>query len=309
MLNALHGPALLFSTWQDIGDVKALSKMKREHYITRSFNKLEFREPGIVRKTGNGEDFWQEITYLDQKKLQHNPLFPRFYGWQENPLSYDIEYIDSPSLAELYLYWPGRPDMWAAILEGVLNTLNEHLWRKAVTPVDDYIEKMYVRKTIDRLNEYHQGVRLSEDEQRVVNELLFNVIPEHRAILCTGHGDLNFGNILYSLSSMTFKLIDPRGDQAVDVHYEFAKLRYSYADGFNAICHGLYDIVDNEVVLGPKRDAEIAAMDEVMERFDLPSIKAIEACIFLSAAALHQGKEGRAMYLQGLKLAREVTGE
>lgn len=297
-----------FSSWLDVGDVNALAHARRKKFITRDFNSLELTDQGVIIKHGAGEQLQPEIEYFKSLTMERSLLFPRYLGRTVDG-GYKMEYVDTPSLAELYLYWPGRPEMWSDVLETVLSRLSRDLWLSSndESVAVEWHNDMYVYKVHERLKSYeHEGGVV---EWGVVEKLQEWLAINHKPEMVRGHGDLNFGNILYSLGSGTFKLVDPRGDVYVDLYYELAKLRYSYRDGFSAICHNLFALTETGVVFGPQRGAESEAMDRVLSNLsDLRRVTAIEATIFLSAAQLHTGEQRLALYRQGIKLAHEVLG-
>lgn len=300
----------VFKSWLDVGDVRALARARRQRFITREFNHLELTDQGVLVKHGDNGKLDPEIAYYEHLFPDAQLLFPRYLG-RTHDNGYMMEFVDLPSLAELYLYWPGRPDMWANVIEDVISRISRDLWvedKYSFGESDESVNwhnEMYVYKVNDRLKAW-------EDKGNTVLWWVVEKLQEFLAmntpkVMVRGHGDLNFGNILYSLGSDVMKLVDPRGDTYVDRDYEFAKLRYSYRDGFSAICHNLFEMDGGMVRLGPDREAESQAIDRVLSNLsDLRRITAVEATIFLSAAPLHVAEQGKALYAQGVKLAQEA---
>jgi hypothetical protein len=218
-----------------------------------------------------------------------------------------MEYVDLPTLAELWLDWPGRPDVWEALLRNVLAQLDANLWTGA--PEDEPTANVlwFVDKTRDRL-----AMRGLPEWHAVAEPLLDEAEEFLRAVpgkLVRGHGDLNFSNILYSLNTGMIKLIDPRGDHLVPWLYELAKLRYSYHGGFAAITHGLASIGKDvgTVDLWPQRKAEIAALDEVLSEYvSLDLLTVCEGCLLVAGAPLHDGHEAELLFWRGVELLSSV---
>jgi hypothetical protein len=299
----------VFDSWLDVGDVRALTAARQQRFITRDFNRLELSD-GVLMKHGDGDKLQPEIRYFNHLFPTAKLLFPRFMGDTRDG-GYMMEYVDLPSLAELYLYWPGPPEMWAGIVEDVLGRISRGLWHKPFTAPDlgvAWHNEMYSNKVWERLKEYEAAG--NEIEWPVVAKLGEYLAHNLPTTFVRGHGDLNFGNILYGLGSGVIKLVDPRGDVYVDIDYELAKLRYSYRDGFSAICHNLFEINNGEVHLGPDRVAESEAIDRVLSSFSgLRRVTAVEATILLSATPLHNPEQGLALYRQGIKLAQEALSD
>jgi hypothetical protein len=296
----------IFNSWLDVGDVRALTAARQQRFITRDFNNLELND-GVLLKHGEVD---AEIRFFDHLFPTAKLLFPRYMGATRDG-GYMMEYVDLPSLAELYLYWPGRPDMWAGIVEDVLDRIARGLWHEPFEALDLGVlwhNEMYATKVWERLKAYEAGGNeVAWDVVERLGEFLAQHMPTR---FVRGHGDLNFGNILYGLGSGVIKLVDPRGDVYVDIDYELAKLRYSYRDGFSAICHNLFEVKNGDVLIGPDRVAESEAIDRVLSSFSgLRRITAVEATILLSATPLHNAEQGLALYRQGIKLAQEALND
>lgn len=304
-----------FESWLDVGDIKALQSARRKRFITRDFNRLELTDDGRILKRGTGPEFEREAKFyrwIDENDVPGLLLYPRLTDYHEEngtPVMFGLEHVDMPTLAELYLYWPGTPDMWSDILSGIFTQLNRKLWKR-VDVATNWRGVMYRDKPIKRLEE--AGL-LTTDLQQLVDRL-HAVIHQHypNPVYVYGHGDLNWGNVLYSLNTGAMKLVDPRGETTVDLAYEIAKMRYSYRDHFCSITHGLYTEDSDGFAFGPQRVDEATAMDKIVVNhfpgIPLDVISAIEATLFLSALPLHPEHQRGPLLQQGLKLAEEAVG-
>lgn len=311
----LRGPLThrVLDTWLDVGDVNALAHAHRTRFISRSHHKLDLHESGVLRKYGEGESFERQIKWMLERQSHGVPatanLTPRVYdAWWggDQPSGYLMEYVDLPTLAELWLYWPGRPDVWQALLRNVLSRLNDDLW---LGPTEDeptanvlwFVDKTRDRVAMRGLPEWHTVIEPLLDE---AEEWLRNTV--HTGLV-RGHGDLNFSNILYSLNTGMIKLIDPRGDHFVPFLYELAKLRYSYHGGFTAITHGLAARQGSQVTLLPRRDAEVQALDDVLSEYaSLDLLTVCEGCLLVAGAPLHDGEESEQLFWRGVELLSSV---
>lgn len=301
----------VLETWLDVGDVDALAHAHRTRFISRSHHTLILDSSGLLVKYGEGEAFDRQVNWLLERQENGAPavanLTPRVYdAWDGLESSgYTMEYVDLPTLAELWLYWPGLPSVWQALLRNVVAQLEDNLW---IGPAEDEPTAnvlWFVDKTRDRL-----AMRGSPEWHAVAEPLL--ALAEAYLLgapgtLVRGHGDLNFSNILYSLNTGMIKLIDPRGDHLVPWLYELAKLRYSYHGGFTAITHGLASLNGEDVQLWPQRDAEVAALDAVLAEYaDLDILTLCEGCILIAGAPLHDGVEAETLFWRGVELLRQV---
>lgn len=306
----------VLESWLDVGDVNALAHAHRSRFISRSHHKLELDASGVITKWGEGDAFMRQADWLlerqDMPGTRAN-LTPRIYDFarlRDDLGFYCMEYVDLPTLAELWLYWPGRPDVWQSLLRNVLDQLRANLWTGPTENEPTANVLWFVDKTRDRLA--MRGL----PEWHAVAEPLLDAAEEYLrelpADLVRGHGDLNFSNILYSLNTGMIKLIDPRGDHLVPFLYELAKLRYSYHGGFTAITHGLASLGRSigTVNVWPQRQAEVKALDEVMMGYiDLRTLTVCEGCLLIAGAPLHDGLEAEMLFWRGVQLLHEVFGD
>lgn len=301
-------------SWLDVGDVNALAHAHRSRFISRSHHKLSLSSSGILTKHCEGETFERQVSWLlERQKLPSTRanLTPRVYDFarmSESEGWYAMEYVDLPTLSELWLYWPGRPDVWEALLRNVVAQLSQNLWTGTTEDEPTANVLWFVDKTRDRL-----AMRGLPEWHAVAEPLLERaeeVLSAEHGELVRGHGDLNFSNILYSLNTGMIKLIDPRGDHLVPWLYELAKLRYSYHGGFAAITHGLASLAGEKVDLWPQRNDEIKALDDVLMEFvSLELLQVCEGCMLVAGAPLHEGVEAEMLFWRGIELLHEVLGD
>jgi thiamine kinase-like enzyme len=296
-----------FSTWLDIGDVHALATARRTRFIARSEHTLSLDNAGILTKKGTSEQFFAQRSWLleqSTKPAKSANLVPRIYNVIDD--GYEMEYIDLPTLSELWLYWPGRPDTWAQILQSVVDRLELDLWwsGKSRPEVADRasVATWFTGKALERLTKFEHGLAAQHFDLLERASEVFGTSSMVRA-----HGDLNFNNILYSINTGTFKLIDPRGNATMPLIYELAKLRYSYHAGFSAITHGLFDYETGALL--PDRTKETAAMDSFLDGYiSLDQLQVAEGCLLLAGAPLHSYFEREAMIIRGVQLIKEIVG-
>jgi hypothetical protein len=299
---------ITFSTWLDIGDVTALARARRTRFIARSEHKLSLDDAGLITKWGRSEQFMRQRNWLLEQAAMPDRsanLVPRIYSTL--PSGYVMEYIDLPTLSELWLYWPGLPETWQQILASIVERLERDLWssRPLVKPNNSaYEAHMIVDKAFDRLSSIDHALAARHFDLLERARVLFTK-PDTGMV--RGHGDLNFNNILYSVNTGMFKLVDPRGDEFVPLTYELAKLRYSYHGGFSAITHGLMDYTTG--VPTPDRTEEIKAMDDFLAGYiSLEKLQVAEGCLLLAGSALHSYYERNAMIARGAQLIKEIVG-
>lgn len=273
-------------SWHDTGDVEALAEARRTDFISRPHHRLELSNLGVITKYGASIE---QQRFLEELRPPASFLFPTVYPTTDGVIG--MEFVDLPSLAELWLYWPGPASTWTAILRTVLDRMKV-LWSSR-RRVDDDVESLHVAadtmlimKPMLRLQEVDVNRDQFDDLWSFLNEQVVATTAERQVIL---HGDLNFCNVLMSLGTGVIKLLDPRGTFGGLTHgqgdliYDLAKLRYSW-DGFAAITHGLGYTPELRLVTA-------AELDIVLElhapHVNLRQVAAVEASLFLSALPLH----------------------
>lgn len=323
--------AYLVTSWQDVGDVPALARANRKHFIAREFNGIEMIEPGILRKTGD-EKLIPEMRFIEDLPRDVKHLFPRVIrsgvpiGEDVRPW-YDMEYVDSPSLAELWLYWPAVPEMWSHVASELVEQLTK-LWTCQPSGFSQLLGEllggevarnaelksragaMYVGKLLHRYVYVDSPSHLPSDSRDVVRHAVkvFNdaFIPEAKHYRGVLHGDPTFANVMWSLKTGSFKLLDPRGDWGGDgpfgdVRYDVGKIAAS--PWMAPIMHDLYD---DDGILGFSwnRTADVAALHKPLLKYFAGNnqLMLMVAYHLLSSAPLHVGPQGAQLYRYGVDL-------
>ena len=297
------------TTWRDVGDLAALAHARRENNITRSFNELQVSNAGLVTKvTPNRAEcrFMHEVRHQQRDGRPLGTLYPTVYDAKFD--SYTVEHVDLPTLAELWLYWPGGVDVWTHIIGTLLHKMRAFHWNDGLEVDARPSFKLAHERwkswshPIQREDPLIINGRKLQAGNLLINRLVHDLERQEWGS-ARAHGDLNFTNVLWSLATSNFKLLDPRGD----VHYrgyDLAKLRYSWNGGFPAITHGLFDVEGEgdtwNLNIWPDRTEEGASLDKL-----LGSLHGLDALLMLNGAALHTGDEQLALYLRAVEVANE----
>lgn len=290
-----------FKTWRDVGDIMSLVRARRGNFTARGSHEFTLSGSTSITKWNVSDD---ELEYV--RTLEERPdvarFFPQVYGTSGN--SYTMEFIDQPTLAELWLYWPGLPQTWADIVSHVIEEIKyTDMWRPLHPSIDVDAGTWMADKAIVRIQEWMPGFFSTNDDFiekiRYCGRLIGHDIRVH------GHGDLNFTNILFSLNSGIVRFIDPRGT-SVPLIYEYAKLAFSHI--FSSVVHGLYEWqVEDVPRLLPDREAEMAAVMSVLTRdVDESRLRAAMALILVAAPTFHSREDGHALWCFGLEMLEEV---
>lgn len=323
LLNAMGISAadlVLTSSWRDIGDVESLARANRERFISRSFNDIILNENGTITKVGSGVG--SEGRTMSDPPHSARHLFPRIYD--TGPDWYSMEYVDTPSLAELWLYWPSLPSMWTHVTGQLVGQLQRHLWPHASGDITDRAHEMWWRKLHGRYATHPFG----EHDSLIINgssvtaglhaikkmqPLLDHLVMTASAYTGWIHGDPNFTNVMWSLPTGAFKLLDARdswggASSAGDIRYDVGKIAYSPI--FSAVTHKLFKLDRNEENIGvsllPQRHFETFAIEQELRRRVPCNIELLKAYFCLSSAPLHDDDECWALYALGLLSLEKV---
>lgn len=288
-----------FESWQDVGDLMALAAARRTRFISRAHHVLNLHDDGTITKHGATEEEVQFMQMIGELPNGGQTLFPVVYDVGLD--SYTMEYVDLPTLAELWLYWPGSGDTWAKIVRGIVNRLERDLWRttKQQRMTSAEVTRFFGQKAVRRIGEWRPELLDSELLTAIASAC--EIIGED--VWIHGHGDLNFTNILYSLNTANFKLLDPRGGRIPQL-YEYAKLAYSPL--FSAVTH---DLIEGPVPQPlPVRDDETkAVIEELTKDIEPQRLTAAIALTLLAACPLHVPAQAEVFYKYGRRMLDAVT--
>jgi dTDP-glucose pyrophosphorylase len=324
------------TTWLDIGTLTSIADADRRLFGTRQHNEIRVTEAGIVRKSGPTAKIAAEIAWYRSLPECAIHLAPRLIGADSENRWYETEYIDYPTMAELYLYGNVPSQNFAVMVGNIIDALSTALWSRSASYSDARaMRAMYIDETWHRLSLWDRQ-DLLELDQIVVNGVSMRGFTKKvrqamrdalLKISRTGevrfaHGDLAFSNILYSSRTGIFRIIDPRGSFGPlegalgDPRYDAAKLRHSYHGGYDAIIHDLFSLNEIDVGTFDYRPFDInpetvSACDAVLAAagFDIKDVALLEAATFLRMIPLHNDARHRqlAFFVRGLRCLTESS--
>ena len=329
----------LAKEWNDVGHIENYFTTKQFMLKTRYFNSLQLDSSSkIVTKTSENMDkLINEIHWYKNIPNEISELIPKIIDSKvtDNPFL-KLEYINYPTLAEIWLYSEFSNEFWFKIIEKLFEILDKFNKYSENVTIQEY-NFIYFEKTNERIDDlinsnelfkkifnqefiFINGKKfknwyLIKDELKLKINNLFDESDN-----CFIHGDLCFSNILYNSENKNFKLIDPRGkwgrDVYGDIKYDIAKIRHSVTGGFDTITNGLYSTSYNEIdgifidVYKPKNYEDVSKkLDSyIKERWNLDKIKIIEGLLFISMLPLHKDHPERqlALYSIGIQRLNEV---
>lgn len=290
-------------TWRDIGDVSSLATANKSLFVSRPHNDLCITQHGTIVKTMSPHS--SQLRYMrdlmESDDIGRRRLFPQIFNVTDT--SYEMDYVNGPTLAELFLYWPSVESAWVHIMRNVISTLDHSMWRVAKVEYDKTMDHWFRQKAIDRVTTY-RGKNPTIGQMDLIDNAV-DIMGFSTFVY--GHGDLNWNNIVYDLGTGTFKLLDPRGDSIVPLIYEIAKLRYSYR-GFAQITHNLPFIsglhpLHIKAICSPS----LPILDSVFtDMFTVEELTAAEGLILISAAPLHDKYQAKWLYNLGWQRLKEI---
>ena len=325
----------LAKEWNDVGHIENYFTTKQFMLKTRYFNSLQLDSTSkIVTKTSENTDkLINEIHWYQNIPSEISKLIPKIIDSKISGKPFlKLEYMDLPTLAEIWLYSEFSSDFWFKIIEKLFETLDKFNKYSENVTIQEY-NSIYFEKTVERVNElvnsddlfkkifnqefifingkkFKNWYLMKEQLELKINEL-FNEDDN-----CFIHGDQCFSNILYNSENKNFKLIDPRGkwghDVYGDIKYDIAKIRHSVTGGFDTITNGLYSAIYNEtdgifIDLYKPKNYEVVSKkldSRIKERWNLDEIKIIEGLLFISMLPLHKDHSERQLALYGIGIQR-----
>lgn len=342
--NLKHMDIIYTDKWLDVGHIDTYNKSSRE-VKARYFNTITIdKQRGILKKTSQNKDkFIKEIKWYLKLPLNIQYVAPRIFNYS---LSYDdpyieMEYYSYSNLHNTFIYGNQPLDQWKLIfnsLENVINELKKFKIEVNKDEVNETLNKMYIDKTIKRLDELREDKNFEEffNNKIIINgekyesidyyikyipKLMeaFNIYDVKEFQLL--HGDLCLSNILYSLNSNTVRVVDPRGefgrfDIYGDIRYDLAKLSHSIQGKYDFIIEDLFELEKKNTEInymiyysdGHKQIEELYMKELKKYTSSVCSIELIESLLFFSMIPLHKDYPNRQilMLATGVKLIDNV---
>ncbi|MGW2702320.1 sugar phosphate nucleotidyltransferase [Streptomyces sp. NPDC001340] len=319
--------------WQDLGSYERYLAANRASLLGRAGHRFTVVDDGSVVKSADPSLIAAQVSWFRSLPETAAGLAPRLLeageGWHRTEL------LDYPSLAQLLLYEPLPPATWSLLLTRLLGVMEDCLWgptRRESPELPVWCERVYITKTEARLGSwpYWEQIRSlalvvngttipSFDELWPSAVALLRTVAASATHSSVIHADMTFSNILLARGFGMFKLLDPgsafSNRPGGDIRYDLAKLRQSYAGGYDALRENLFQL--EQVGAGqwglqifPRPSPITTTGDEVIAAagYDLAAVRLLEAVQFVSMVPLHHESPDRqlALYLRGLQLMTAV---
>jgi dTDP-glucose pyrophosphorylase len=305
----------LVNHYYDLGDLDSLNKTRQN--IARHFNNISVTKNNtIVKSSEKIEKIADEIDWYRNLDQDLKIYTPHLVGYVKELGKYELEFIHSNPLQELYMFNLPEKHEW----ENIFKVINRYLDKttdvrlRDIHPIKDDNYRIIVQKTQERVAEMKKLDFTKGDYLKINNISYKNPIKHLDKILDTAfemfckddsrnyfarlHGDLFFGNMLYDVNTDVLKLIDPRGKYGKfryhgDIRYDIAKLNHSVNGYYDFIVNGLYFLEqkDNEFYYyfyesNQKMVREIFNRD-VISKYNEDEIQLLTGLLFLSMIPLH----------------------
>jgi NDP-sugar pyrophosphorylase family protein len=323
--------------WSEANRNNNYFKSKKNLFPSRFFNFINLDEKnGIVtKKSVDKNKLKSEISWYKLIPQKIKLKTPKIISINQKEPSITMEYVQLPTLSEIWLYSEINLKNGIKILKEIEKIINEFKIEKHNVSKNDYFQ-IYIKKTDKRINELlsknSKFKKIFNQEEVIINDQIYKnwknirkeifVLSEslfNKNDNCLIHGDLCFSNILYNLKNNQHKLIDPRGKWGTsifgDIKYDVAKIRHSLIGGYDSINNGLFSIKyeKNKInfeIYKPDTYEEISKKMDlwISKNWNLNDVKLIEGLLFISMLPLHQNdfKKQLAFYSVGIQRLNEV---
>ena len=339
-----HGLKLVeVNSWYDFGHLALFYQSRRHLMVSRSFNHISSDGKCVVKRSDDARKIQAERTWyanIDGDLSLHVPRLVEKFDGDQDPTFYTIEYLNYPTLSDLFVFGELSLQIFNFILEKSLDllekmqhTLNLELKERKETAKNFQIS-VYEEKSRFRIQEFldsWDGMLVPTSlngkpvpDPKTLTNLLINSISEcSEGHICFWHGDFFFGNMFFDFRANRVMLIDPRGmfgngDFTIigDQRYDIAKLLHSVIGYYDRIIAGrawlertgtdwFFEIECN----AQDKAIEVAFWQKLETRFgyERAEMTAITALLFLSMLPLHADSEHRQALLlaNGLRLFQE----
>ena len=288
-------------------------------FSARHFNHIAQDRYHVVKRSSDREKIRREYRFFSLLPEEAQPFFLQPYDFQEDDsgASYRLRRLFVPDLAVQWVHRALSGPEFEQLLGHLFNFVATRPSRSVDAPAARGIaQELFVDKVetrIDQLLDLEDGRRVDETLEagglpggvRGLYARYRRVLEDREAKRPFGelrvtHGDPAFSNILYSPSTQTMALIDPRGADTEDEiysdpYYDVAKLSHSILGGYDYIVAGLFELVhDDRLGLRlrfdepPPVELQTPFVDVLAQHdFDPALVRTYEASLFLSMLPLH----------------------
>jgi hypothetical protein len=259
---------IVSSCWLDFSLENTYFRSRSYLTTQRKFNDIVINRYSVKKYSTQKDKILAEANWFQSVPANMKPYMPALwqFGESNDKAFYEIEYFYLSTISDLFVFSKHPFFVWKSIINSCIAFIDTCLMTQPKI-VDDYIEQsklLFKNKTINRLKEFATQTNISLNTPFVVNgvtipsisEIVLEMsseIPDPISNqICVIHGDFCFSNILYNFKTLSIKVIDPRGLNALneqtifgDVRYDIAKLSHSLLGLYDFIISGQYCYKEN----------------------------------------------------------------
>lgn len=328
---SMHGIAVSFPVV--VQTIDEYHRYNKTMICSREFNEFTLTSNNTLIKKSQHDISCEYEYYREMQEKNIEFLFPQMISKSCVDKKYEINYLDYQTLSYLFVYGGIQPGVLTHVIQEIVDMLKKNLWSRKGYVDKSMLLKIYVDKTLNRLNEW-SGNEILKQKSLVINrnqypnfdsiwdqmltrisKLIDTSEPYHSII----HGDPVFTNILVSNRVGIVKFLDPRGNFGEDtiygdLRYDIAKIRQCYHGKYDYIINGLFRLEHLEenrfnyhfFPVSYRYDLDVDRIFEGMG-MDIDTIRVIEALLFFSMIPLHVNKDRQIMFF--LRGCETIAGD
>jgi hypothetical protein len=326
----------------DLEDLGVAFEFLSGSFSARHFNHVSQDRFHVTKFSRDSEKIRREYSFFSLLPESLQPYFLQPFNFTESPegASYRMRRLFVPDLAVQWVNRAMNEVQFQQLLDQIFHYTDERPHRRVDRETGRReAARLYLDKPRDRIDDLlatSAGRSVDtllrtpgpggglEDLLRHYEDLYRRLAGKRRHdFLRLTHGDLGFSNVLYSPSSQTFHLIDPRGASTEDELfsdplYDFAKLSHSVLGQYDFIVAGLFEVLHVDD-LTPSLSIDPGAPLTLQDMFvsmleahevDVRLVRLCEASLFLSMLPLHIDSPKRvlAFALRARDILDEIEG-
>jgi len=315
--------------WLDFGHLNTYFESKRNFTTERAFNNLEYTNGFLYKSSENVSKLKSEALWFSNVPKDMRIYTPLVISELDDDF-YKIEYINSLSLSEIYLFCRVNSHLWKRIIGSCFDFLD--LCKKYEYKADSYDWDVN-RKTRSRWSNISAATKnllnpalesCNEAFDDILDSILYSSEEHEDNKSQFMHGDLCFSNILYDFRSNRIRVIDPRGCDYSGkssiygpADYDVAKLAHSIIGRYDEIIADRYDVgilkSEYRLVFNDQNRNSFIKTEFILQLnrhgYSLKTIYKQMIGLFISMLPLHEDSEVRqlALFVNALRLKKEMT--
>lgn len=305
-----------------------LAEMLGRMMLPRAFNQLRQHGAVVEKSSRDRAKIRAEFEMIGLLPDELRAMFVQPFDFHDDGAvaSYRMERLNVPDMGLQWVHDALDPEEFSGFLERVSRWFERRPLRHVgAARAADVARELYVDKVLRRADAFeampaceavdrYLSARQGAGFRALVTRCIAAVERVSRAAhldaLAMSHGDPCLSNILYDKRVGLLRFIDPRGaldENALymDAYYDVAKLSHSILGDYDYLHQGLFDLaLDDALSLelrlnrGVQFQQQRAFRDRVAAwGFDLPTVRAYEASLFVSMAPLHADAPRRVVAL------------